>query len=104
VKAVKFPRAKVLKYFELDEKRKKLDREAKSLKKQQDAIEKDLEPITREAGGKIDREGFLLYFSEKRSSVPWKEEFIKAKGDKAAEKLIAAAEVSEELVIERTTK
>jgi hypothetical protein len=103
-KAIKFPRAKILKYFELDKKRKKLEREAKSLKQQQDAIEVDLAKITTDAGGKIEREGFLLYFETKRGSVGWKEAFVKAKGDKAAEALIAAAPEKQELVITQTAK
>lgn len=102
--AVKFPRAKVAKYFDLDAKRKKFEREAKSLKQQQDAIEAELEPLTRDAGGKIEKEGFLLFIEKTRGSVGWKEAFVKAKGDKAAEKLIAAAPEKEELVITRTAK
>jgi uncharacterized protein YktB (UPF0637 family) len=103
-KAVKFPRAKILQWFALDKQRKKKEREAKSLKQQQEAIEKDLAPITKAAGGKIDREGFMLYFETKRGNVGWKEAYVKAKGDKAAEALIAAAPEREELVITRTAK
>lgn len=101
---IRFPRTKIVRFFELDAQRKKLEREAKSLKQQQDAIEAELEPITRQAGGKIEREGFLLFFETKRGSVGWKEAFVKAKGDKAAEALIAAAPEKQELVITRTAK
>ncbi len=101
--APKFPRAKVLKYFELDAQRKQLEREAKSLKAQQEAIEAELEPIVSQADGrKIDREGFTLYITTRRCAVGWKQEFVKVKGDKAAEKLIQSQPTKDELVIERT--
>jgi hypothetical protein len=99
-----FPRKKLTEYFDLEERRLKLKREAESLAKQQAAIEKEVEEYVTEDGAELNKYGFLLYFKDKRKAVLWKEEFVKVKGDKAAEALIAAMPVSKELVIERTTQ
>jgi hypothetical protein len=96
-----FPRKRIEEYFELEERRLKLKREADSLAKQQKAIEEDVEKYARAEGAPINKYGVTIYFKEKRGSVAWKEEFIAIKGDKAAEALIKAAPTSEVLVIEK---
>lgn len=96
-----FPRKKIDEYFELEEKRLKLKREADSIGKQQKAIEEDVEKYAKEVGGPINKYGVAVYFTQKRKSVPWKEEFVAIKGDKAAEDLIKAQPVVDVLVIEK---
>ncbi len=91
-------------YFALDAKRKAFNRQAKDIEKQQDEIEDKLLAYTRVHGGdakSTETCGARLAIITKNGAVPWKEEFIRTQGLKAAEKLIAAQPTKEALQVER---
>lgn len=90
----KFSRKDLDEYVRLNELRKSLKRQSDELKKQADEIEERLLAFTLANGGKqapLRKHGWLLGVKMASDSVQWKHEFVRIKGEKAAEALIAAA-------------
>lgn len=91
-------------YLELEEGRKRLEREARALGKQSGEIADKLLAFARAHGGKaqsILRSGYVLAVVTKPGTVEWKKEFVRQAGLDAAEALIAAAPTRESLSVEK---
>lgn len=90
-------------YLRLQEERKALARQSADLGKQLAGLASKITAFVRAEGGSdrtVIRSGYVLALKSKKGSVAWKAEFVRLAGEEAAEKLIAAAEPGEELVIE----
>ncbi len=93
-------------YLELEERRKGLNREAAQVAKQAEAIEQKLEEFVRATGGKeksVSRSGFVLAIKTAKGTVGWKAEYVKVKGNEAAEQLMAAAPPREFFSVEKAS-
>lgn len=94
----------VLAYEALDAERLKLKRQADAITKQMEAFEAAFEKEVRKSGGKILtllRHGYIMAIKKQRTSVQWKPQFVRVAGLEAAEAIIAAAPWKEVFVMER---
>ena len=98
-----FSKAELAEYFELEERRLSLQRQAKDLAALQEKLEENFRAYVESDGGTeraLMRCGYRLAINTKPGSVRWKNEFVRVAGSGAAEELIAAAPTMDVLVIE----
>jgi ribosomal protein L19 len=91
-------------YLDLHERADALRREATELTKSAAKIELEVSAHVAEHGGKdrlVQYAGYLLQIKAKPGSVSWKNAFVEAAGNDAAEKLKAAAPLVDEVVVEK---
>lgn len=95
-------------YYELDEQRKSLARQAKDLEALQEELKVKFEAFVRVKGGPerayAFASGHRLSILEKRESVGWKGEFLRVAGPEEAERLVREAPMKEVLQIEPPKK
>lgn len=99
--------SRLRKWFALEKDRKAAQRKAQDLLKQQHEIEEECTAYVQAAGGEtkcVILHGYRLLLEIVHAAVQWKKEFVKRHGQDAAEKLVAAAEKSYDLVIEPPEK
>jgi len=99
--------AEINKYLELQERRKNLEREARSIYKAESSIGEKIEAYTTSQLAKTGNEsttlaGFTLMFVDGRVSPAWKREYIDALGEDAANAVVARTPASQSLVVERS--
>lgn len=96
-------RLELERYFELEEQRKALQRQAKDLEKLQADLEGKFTAYVLAAGGPeraLMRCGYRLAIDTKPGSVSWVKEFLAVAGPERAEELRRAAPPKDVLVIE----
>lgn len=96
-------RKELERYFELDQQRLALHRQAKDLEKLQEELEKKFLEYVREVGGPERaclRCGYKLAILRKDGSVSWVKEFLRVAGEEEAERLRKAAPPRDVLVVE----
>lgn len=96
-------KAELARYFELEEQRLALNRQAKDLEKLQDELYDKFLKWVEEQGGpervKL-RCGYKLAIIKKPGSVSWVKEFLRVAGEEEAERLRKAAPSRDVLVVE----
>jgi hypothetical protein len=100
-------RAELERYFELDQQRLALQRQAKDLEKLQEELRQRFLLHVRETAGPeraLTRCGYRLAINQVNGRVEWKTEFMRVAGVEAAEELIEAAPKVDKLVIEPPAK
>jgi hypothetical protein len=93
----------IAEFLRIREQRQALQRQADTLDKQQKELAEAFSEFIRQHGGHekhVTRSGYLLALQSVKSVVPWKQEFIRIAGLKAAEKLAANPPLRDALVIE----
>ncbi len=90
-------------YYELDEKRKALNRQAEDLAKLQADLKEQFIHYVEEFGGSdrtTMRFGYRLTLVEKAGTVPWAKEFLRVGGYEEAERLRQLQPKTESLVVQ----
>lgn len=97
-------KSELTRYLKLDERRLKLNRQAKALEREMELIEPKIYEAVRTQGtkGVLSKWGYNLMIKLLRSAVKWKDEFIRLAGAEKAQTLSDAAPLDREsLVIEK---
>ncbi|MEL6897743.1 MAG: hypothetical protein AAFP90_16710 [Planctomycetota bacterium] len=93
-------KARLQRYHELTEERKRLERQARSLKTESDIIMEEARTALKESGKQqIKRSGFVVHYVPGRATVRWKDAFIARCGSAAAEEVQAAASAPQAVAI-----
>lgn len=87
-------------YWELDERRRELEREARQLKQELELLENDIVAAVRASGkNQLRRGNYLAVLLDYRSQPRWKEEFIRVAGAEAAVHIALNAPVVQRLQV-----